>query len=120
MNENERFFAERQQAVERMRQYSRRSRDYGIPAPPFTAPRENGDRKSDRPPEKRPPLFAPQNTKNRGGAAGFLSRLLPGAELPFFQGESDGDITLLLALALLLFNDGCDKMLLYALLYILL
>ena len=52
---------------------------------------------------------------------GFPKGLLPDGGIPFLSDiMRDGDGILILALLLLLYDDGCDRLLLYALLYILL
>ena len=119
--ENEDFFIKKQEAVERMRQFARQSQGFDIPAPPFAKKREPPKREP--PPRENPPKNkkpSPLGDKKPADPAGFLRGLFSGLDLPFFGREGEGDLSLLLALALLLFDDGCDRLLLYALIYILL
>lgn len=95
------FFIERQKAVERMKEMSERfSKQNMPPAPPFVKT-ENGTKESEK-------------TGNKKTAPMGIS------SLPFLNGtKPDGDTTLILGLILLLYAEQGDRLLLYALLYIL-
>ena len=106
------FFIKQQEAIERMRETAKRSKDFGVPAPHFARPREENSRyKDDRCPPK-------DNKEQRND--NFFGDILKGFNLPFLSGENRSDSSILIALMLLLLGDGGDKLLLYALIYILL
>lgn len=108
------FFKERQEAIERMRDMARRSSDFGIPAPPFVKGRNN-------PPRPHEPVKPPrENLRGEEKDKGFLSDILSRFNLSFSGEEGDSDITLILALMLLFLDQKGDRLLLYALIYILL
>ena len=95
MNEND--FKQRQQtAIEQMRQMNRRSSNVT-------------PQKEPEPEPPKPPTNKPQNS--------FLGNL----GLPFLDNlKTDGDLTLILGILLLLLSEKADKRLLFALIYILL
>lgn len=89
MNEKE-FMRERQAAVERMKEMNSRSQNPKSSSPPKTAASKTSDKQS--------------NSFN----------------LPFLDMISqDGDSTLIIGLLLILMSEKADKMLLFALVYIL-
>ncbi len=115
MQKNNDFFFDRQQAVERMREMSARSIDSDMPPVPHFAKLRNGEG-SAKPRAREPAKAPPKPTENHGAAAGF-----PGlSDIPFLKNIGcDGDVSLLLGLFLILSAEKADKLLLYALLYIL-
>ncbi len=133
--ENEAFLREQQQAVERMMEMSRRSvRSNPHPMPPTpsfvrlpesenqnltrnSAPTQTPapDTKQNQTSRHQHPFGANQPQRGNGnGSRSLLSGLLPK------QFSFDGDTALILGLILLLSQENTDRMLLYALVYILL
>lgn len=123
-NENEAFLREQQQAVERMREMSRRSiKSNPHPMPPTPSfvrlPEEDSPKvtyNATAPQitehEKKP--LQKRHGQSRKDTDSFLSGLLP-KKFSF-----DGDTALIIGLILLLSQENTDRMLLYALVYILL
>ncbi|MBQ6848283.1 MAG: hypothetical protein IJO62_05175 [Clostridia bacterium] len=91
MTQNE-FSAERQRAINQMKEMNAKATNNSIPLPPPLPP----------PKKQSPP------------SQGF------GLELPFFNLLGDKDTALILGLLLILYGEKADKFLLYALIYILL
>jgi len=95
------FFAQQQAAVERMRRMNERSAYY-------VKPKNETEKKSDVKP-------IPQKTEK------LPQGLLKGLNLPFLDNlMKDGDTALILGLLLILMSEKSDKILLFALVYILL
>lgn len=126
--ENEAFLLEQQQAVERMREMSRRSLQQNPhhmpPTPSFVRLPENQTQathpqstskpaRSESTPHKRQQMSAPVHSP-QSRPQSFLSGLLPN------KFSIDSDTALILGLILLLSQENTDRMLLYALVYILL
>ncbi len=94
------FKTQRLNAIEQMREMNRRSQNGKTPQ---TAP-PRPEKPPEKPPEnKKPPSFL------EGLGLPFLDRL-----------KTDGDLTLILGILLLLLSEKADKRLLFALIYILL
>lgn len=94
MNEND-FKQKQQNAIEQMRQMNRRSNNA-----------IHEEESNPNPPK--PPKEKPQNS------------LLGNLGLPFLDNlKTDGDLTLILGILLLLLSEKADKRLLFALIYIL-
>ena len=110
------FFLERQKAIERMRETAKRSKDFGVPAPHFARQRNEARNERKRQPDDRCPPKDNRDFKKDN----FLGDILKGFNIPFLSDNNTGDTGVLLALMLLLLGDGGDKLLLYALIYILL
>lgn len=117
---NEAFLFEQQQAVERMREMSRRAL---TPNPHEMPPVPNFVRMPENTVEKETPTHSePVQTKPQKRASpskphkpqSFLSGILP-KRFPI-----DSDTALILGLILILSSENTDKLLLYALVYILL
>lgn len=70
------------------------------------------NKKSTNPPKSKAPPLPPTPKKNRPNNLGF--------ELPFANLFKDNDTALILGLLLILYGEKTDKLLLYALIYILL
>ena len=127
MNQNE-FMREQQAAVERMREMNSRAQINNNPThkmPPVPSfvrlnentPHSNINRKITQPPQKEnnnnPPINNHQSKQATSVSNGF--------NIPFLNNLlSDGDSTLILGLLLLLMSEKSDKLLLFALVYILL
>ena len=121
MNDSE-FMRQSQAAVERMREMNARSkisensRHKMPPSPPFVK-LNGGTRESNYIPPNPPPAPPPERkenpppkpSQNNGFGIPILDNLL-----------KDGDSTLILGLLLVLMSENTDKMLLFALVYILL
>lgn len=114
MTEND-FFKQQQAAMERMREMNRRSQmkeeppHTMPPVPPFVKINEKDNFSKS---ENTLVDFLPKPSKKateRGFGIDFLDNLL-----------KDGDSALILGLLLILMSDNCDKILLFALIYILL
>lgn len=120
MNQNE-FMREQQAAVERMREMNSRAQiNHNTshkmpPVPSFVQLNENTNTHSkikDTPQKENKP-HPLQSNQSANGFGGF--------KLPFIDSIlTDGDSTLILGLLLLLMSEKSDKLLLFALVYILL
>lgn len=103
MAQNNDFFLEKQKAVERMKEFQARSRRAPDGMPPTPSFVSAGRR----------------HTPHDVGNSPPSKPLIPGLDLSFLSGD-DPDVSLLLGLFLLLKSENSDRLLLYALLYILL
>ena len=122
--ENEAFLREQQQAVERMREMSRRSVPSNPhpmpPTPSFVRLPENESRNPSRDsapaptPMQEKAVTQPPHRGNNNGSRSLFSGLLPK------QFSFDSDTALIIGLILLLSQENTDRMLLYALVYIML
>lgn len=120
MVQNDNFTKRQEEAVNQMREMSRRATG-GFhnmpPAPPFV---KLPDRPQNTAPvEEAPKQSASATPKSRqnDGITAFLS----GMNLPFLNNlKNDQDITLVLGLLLILISEKSDRLLMLALLYILL
>ena len=106
---NNDFMRRRQDAVERMREMSRKAAESSAqPMPPM------------------PPFVRLQNRENQASPAAnekYLPHTRKGglSSLPFLDMLNiDGDLPLIIGLLLILFSEKADKKLLFALIYILL
>lgn len=123
-NENEAFLREQQQAVERMREMSRRSIQPNPhtmpPTPSFVRLPESDARKPSHgsapvpTPTQEKKAVPPPHRVNSNSSHSLFSGLLPK------QFSFDSDTALIIGLILLLSQENTDRMLLYALVYILL
>ena len=130
MQQND-FLRDSRAAVERMREMNSRSKfqDGGSrrmpPVPPFVKiPNGNANEKysgreevaNDREHRSEPEQNTPPKTDGAHGSGGS-----PLLGLPFLNSlGKDSDVTLILGLLLILFSEKADKLLLFALVYILL
>ena len=117
MDENE-FSRMKAAAMEQMREMNSRSAQNAggssLNVPPFV--RMGGQRREQHRPEAPPPP-KPAPPANRVETGGFFK----GLDLPFLDRlKTEGDLSLVLGLLLILLSEKADKKLLFALLYILL
>ena len=114
MRDDNEFFKLRQDAIERMREMAKNRDDFPLPAPPFVKGRQENNKKP-------PKCDTPPETENGGfrNPINSIRDIFKGFNLPFFGEENESDTSVLLALLLLLFDNGGDRLLLYALIYIL-
>ncbi len=127
MNKNE-FMREQQAAVERMREMNSRAqinKDTSHKMPPVpsfvrlneNSQHHNSNRKTNQPPPNEKNDKTPKNNHQPKQTTSFSN----GFNIPFLDSLlSDGDSTLILGLLLLLMSEKSDKLLLFALVYILL
>ncbi len=124
------FLRQQQAAVERMREMNARSQQNGgykmPPVPNFVKLSGNGQqnvrgniqgeaRTQNNGREAEPKKQTAESARN-GGVLSFLD----GLDIPFLSKlKTDKDMSIVIGLALILFSEGADKMLLLALLYIL-
>lgn len=108
MSQSNSFLGRQEQAVEQMREMSRRATM--PPTPPFVKiPNKNNE---NNPPKE----VIPQKQNKNDGINDFLN----GMNLPFLNNlKNDGDMGLVLGLLLILISEKSDRLLLLALLYIL-
>lgn len=99
------FFIEKQRAVERMKQMQKRSQNGMPPTPQFVSLRDGNKNKS----SKREQDFKGE-IKNKNALF----------DLPVLKDiDIGGDTSLLISLLMLLMGENSDKLLLYAIIYIL-
>ncbi len=123
MNESE-FLRQQQAAVERMREMNAKASSYNNvkhtmpPVPSFVNITENRRSAPPQPPEnpvtdRQKPIKSPPNNAVRAQPNGL--------QIPFLDSiMKDADTTLIIGLLLILMSENSDKMLLFALIYILL
>lgn len=118
MPQNDSFSKRQKEAVEQMREMSRRATN-GLPnmppAPPFVKipNRHTEINNTENNPKKEVPI---QKKQTNDGIDLFLN----GMNLPFLNNlKNDGDMGLVLGLLLILISENSDRLLMLALLYIL-
>lgn len=119
MQQGDSFSKRQEQAVEQMREMSRRaSGGYPNmpPTPPFVKLPDRAQNSAEFKTAPKKPEATPPMQAHNDGITNFLS----GMNLPFLNNlKGDGDMGLILGLLLILISEKSDRLLMLALLYIL-
>ena len=119
MAQNDSFAKRQEEAVNQMREMSRRASG-GFPnmppAPPFVKLPDRVQNSTEVKTAQKTSQTTPQKSPHNDGISTFLS----GMNLPFLNNlKNDGDTGLVLGLLLILISEKSDRLLMLALLYIL-
>lgn len=120
MAHNDSFTKRQEEALQQMREMSRRATG-GFhnmpPAPPFVKLPDRAQNSAEVTETPNQPSAAPSKAQKGDGITTFLS----GMNLPFLNNlKNDGDMALILGLLLILISEKSDRLLMLALVYILL